>query len=281
VRLAAYLLAADPTWIEKSVRAYYDQVEEILVSYDEDGIGWSGSRVHSEEAVARLRAIDSAGKMRFVGGNHHDLSTGPENEIRQRQAALDAVATTVDWVLQIDSDEVVPDIDVVIAALRHADDRGLRAVEWPMRVLFRRLNDREYLVVTGKNGRGHFEYPGPIAVRAGVRFRDARQGDGPFLRPVVAGDVSSLQVSREAAEDEDRSFTITPSQAILHNSWGRSPAVIRRKVRAWGHHDGWRTWRHYLLTWLPSRYLWRWQRELHPFSDGLWPRLAKIEIDGD
>jgi hypothetical protein len=187
VRLAAYLLAADPTWIEKSVRAYYDQVEEILVSYDAEGIGWSGSRVQSEAAVARLRAIDVAGKMRFVGGDYHSLPTAPANEIRQRQDALDAVAPTVDWVLQIDSDEVVPDMGVLTAALHHADERGLRAVEWPMRVLFRRLNSRVYLVVTGKDGRGHFEYPGPIAVRSGAVFRDARQGDGPFLRPGGGG----------------------------------------------------------------------------------------------
>jgi hypothetical protein len=281
VRLAAYLLAADPTWIEKSVRAYYDQVEEILVSYDEDGIGWSGSRVQSEDTIARLRAIDVAGKMRFVGGEYHSQPTAPAGEIHQRQAALDSLATAADWVLQIDSDEVVPDMDVLIAALHHADERGLRAVEWPMRVLFRRLNDREYLVVTGKDGRGHFEYPGPIAVRPVAVFRDARRVDVPFLRPVVEGDDSSLQLTREPATGEDRSFTITADQAILHNSWGRSPAVVLRKVRGWGHNDGWRTWRHYLLTWLPSRYLWRWQHELHPFSEGLWPRLAKIEVDSD
>jgi hypothetical protein len=281
MRLAAYLLAADPTWIERSVRAYYDQVEEILVSYDEDGIGWSGSRIESEDSIARLRAIDVANKMRFVGGDYHQQPTAPAGEVHQRQAALDRLAATADWVLQIDTDEVVPDVAALIAALHHADDRGLRAVEWPMRVLFRRLNSRVYLVVAGKSGQGHFEYPGPVAVRSGTTLREARQTDLPFLRPVVAGDDSSLQLTREPATGEDRSFTIEATQAILHNSWARSPAVVRRKVRAWGHNDGWRTWRHYLLTWLPSRYLWRWQRELHPFSDGLWPRLAKLEIDRD
>jgi hypothetical protein len=281
VRLAAYILAADPTWIEKSVLAYYDQVEEILVTYDEAGIGWSGTRIESEDSIARLRAIDGAGKMRFVAGDYHSQPTAPAGEVYQRQAALDSLAATADWVLQIDSDEVLPDADALIAALRYADDRGLRAVEWPMRVLFRRLNSRVYLVVTGKDGRGNFEYPAPIAVRSGTTLREARHADVPFLRPVVEGDGSSLQLTREPATGEDRSYTIEESQAILHNSWGRSPAVVRRKVRAWGHNDGWRTWRHYLLTWLPSRYLWRWQRELHPFSDGLWPRLAKIEIDSD
>jgi hypothetical protein len=281
VRLAAYVLAADPTWIEKSVKAYYDQVEEILVTYDEAGIGWSGTRIESEDSIARLRAIDVAGKMRFVGGDFHNQPTAPAGEVHQRQVALDSLAATADWVLQIDTDEVLPDADALITALHRADDRGLRAVEWPMRVLFRRLNSCVFLVVTGKDGRGHFEYPGPIAVRSGTTLRDARQADVPFLRPVVAGDDSSLQLTREPATGEDRGFTIEESQAILHNSWARSPAVVRRKVRGWSHNDGWRTWRHYLLTWLPSRYLWRWQHDLHPFSEGLWPRLAKVEIDGD
>jgi hypothetical protein len=278
VRLAAYVLAADPTWIERSVAAYYDQVETILVSYDADGLGWTGSPVESEESLARLRAVDHAGKMQFVGGDHHSLPTAPANETRQRQAAIDALADSADWVLQVDSDEVLPDVDQLITALQHADDRGLRVVEWPMRVLFRQLSEHKYLVVTGKTGRDTFEYPGPVAVRPPVELRDARRVDEAFLRVVVDGDRDSLQVTRAAITGEDRSFVVAADAALLHNSWARSPAVIRRKVRAWAHYEGWRTWRHYLLTWLPSRYLWRWQRDLHPFSQGLWPRLKKVEI---
>lgn len=279
MRLAAYVLAADPTWIEKSVAAYYDHVAEIVVSYDDDGLGWTGSRVSSDEALARLRAIDPAGKMRFVGGNHHSLATAPVNELQQRQEALDSLADAADWVLQIDTDEVLPDVDVLTAALQHADAHGLQIVEWPMRVLYRQLSPRDFLVVTGKDGRGSFEYPGPIAVRPGVVLNDARRADGPFLRPVVDGDDASLQVVRPPVDGEDRSFRIREDQTILHNSWARSPAVVLRKVRSWGHYAGWRSWRYYAGTWLPSKYLWRWQRDLHPFSDGLWPRLAKVTLD--
>ena len=122
--------------------------------------------------------------------------------------------------------------------------------------------------------------PGLIAVRSGAVFRDARQGDAAFLRPVVGGDDSSLQLTRDAVTGEDRSFTITAEQAILHNSWGRSPA--RRTPQGPGvetHQRLAHLGRHYLLTWLPSPYLWRWQRDVHPFSEGLWPRLTKVEID--
>lgn len=279
MRVTAYVVVADPTWIEKSVAAYYDRVDAIVVSHDVDGLGWTGAPVDSASCLTRLKAIDTAAKLRFVTGDYHQSTSAPENELAQRRAALAAAGAEADWVLQIDTDEVLPDVDALVHALRHAEDRGLGIVEWPMRVLYRRLDDRSYLVVTGRNGHGTFEYPGPIAVRPGVRLNDARRADGPFLRPLVEGDDASLQVTRPPEDGEDRSFTVTEPQTILHNSWARSPAVVRRKIRAWGHYEGWRSWRYYLGTWLPSRYLWRWQRDLHPFAAGLWPRLGKVEID--
>ena len=54
----AYILAADPAWIEASVRSYYDRVERIVVSYDEDGLGWTGVPLDIEQCLRRLRAMD-------------------------------------------------------------------------------------------------------------------------------------------------------------------------------------------------------------------------------
>ena len=55
-------------------------------------------------------------------------------ETAQRTAALAAAAEGADWVLQIDADEVLPDRDALVAALRTAEELGLPALEWPMRV---------------------------------------------------------------------------------------------------------------------------------------------------
>ncbi len=42
MRLNAYVLAADPAWIEESVASYYDLVQRILVSFDDSGTSWTG-----------------------------------------------------------------------------------------------------------------------------------------------------------------------------------------------------------------------------------------------
>ena len=60
MKLAAYILAADPAWIDWSVPSYYDLVDRIIVSYDGDGLGWTGAPLQIEECLNRLRAIDVA-----------------------------------------------------------------------------------------------------------------------------------------------------------------------------------------------------------------------------
>ena len=50
MRLTAYILAADPAWIEASIQSYYDIVEQIVVCYDRDRLGWTGPRSPSTSA---------------------------------------------------------------------------------------------------------------------------------------------------------------------------------------------------------------------------------------
>ena len=53
----AYVLAADPAWIEESVASYYDFVKRIFVSFDETGTSWTGHPLDPTEAVNRLKAV--------------------------------------------------------------------------------------------------------------------------------------------------------------------------------------------------------------------------------
>src|SRR5437763_17068175 len=103
MRLKAYILAADPNWIEASVLSYYDHVDEIVVSYDDSGIGWSGHPIPVDECLRRLRAIDERKKFRFVGGSYFRPGHSPmANDTNQRQCAIDAIGDSADWIIELD-----------------------------------------------------------------------------------------------------------------------------------------------------------------------------------
>jgi hypothetical protein len=274
LRLKAYVLAADPAWIEASVLSYYEYVAEIVVSYDESGRGWTGAPIDVATCLRRLREIDRAGKMRFCGGSFYRAELGPMGcDTFQRSAAIAAVGADADWVLQLDTDEVLPDPDALLAVLRCADEMGAFAVDWPMRVLYQRLRDGRYLEVCDQDGSDRFEYPGSVAVRAGAVLDHSRFTKELTVRAVVRGDDRSLQLRAPAAPNERRIEIDSAQMAIIHNSWARSEASIRSKIASWSHNEGLKSRLYYHVRWRPTPYLWRWTRDFHPFARGLWPAL--------
>ena len=274
MRINAYLLAADPTWIEHSICSYYDLVGKIFVSYDETGRGWTGSPVNSEQCLHRLRAVDTQKKMRFLPGSYTGNKQSPINgDTRQRQEALDAASEEADWVLQLDTDEVLPNPLLLASMLDKAAAAGFAAVEWPMRVLFRRLTSGKYLEVCAKTGEDRFEYPGPVAVQPGTTLVDARRARGPFLRLCARGDKNSLQIVQAPQAEETRWECLDSQDAIIHNSWARDARSIRSKIASWGHNEGYKTWLFYYLRWKPAPVLWFLMRDFHPLYPSLWPAL--------
>ena len=256
--------------------SYYDLVERIVVSYDADGLGWTGAAVDVEQCLGRLRAIDRDSKMEFRPGHFarpEFFGRPMENDTHQRQVALDEAGVGADWVLQLDTDEVLPQSNKLADVLTRPQPGDAVAVEWPMRVLFRQLRDGRYLEVCATDGTDRYEYPGPIAVRPGVRLTDARRCEGATIRPVVRSDASSLQIASPPGPFEHRTLSIEPSEAIVHNSWARTATEVKSKVASWSHADGWRTRAFYYLRWRPAPWAWRITRDFHPFAHGLWPAL--------
>lgn len=279
-RIGAYVLPGDTVWLERTLRQYYPMLDDLVVPLPDDGLGWTGVPIPVAEALELIRAADTRGILRVIPGRWSDKANPMRADTAQRQAAVDALSAGVDWILQIDNDEYLPLPERLELALDEADRRGIASVEWPMRVLYRRTRRRVFEVVTA-DGRPRYDYPGPIAVRAGARLRDARRASGDFLRLVVEGDDGSLQVNRRPEEGEHRVELLTHDDAILHNSWAREPAETRQKIASWGHASGGRFNSYYWLKWWPSPALWRVQRDLHPFSRGLWPALRPRPNDGD
>lgn len=276
VRVGAYLLAGDPVWLASSLSRYYDFLDDLVVVAPEDRLGWMGRPIPVDECLDIIRRLDERGIARIVWGSWRDVIDPLRADTAQRQAGIDALGDSVDWVLQVDNDELLPDPTGLLALLGEAERRSLPAVEWPMRVLFRRLADGSFLQVVGSDAAPRYDYPGPVAVRAGSKVIQARRTQGPWLRAVVRGDTVSRPLLNDLADGEVRLECLEPAQAIVHNSWGRDRRAVYRKVTTWGHASGWRGQLYYWGTWLPASVTWRVLRDFHPFARGLWPRLGRV-----
>lgn len=279
-RLGAYVLPGDTVWLERTLRQYYPLLDALVVPVPQDGRGWTGVPIPVGEAVALIRGVDIRGIMATVSGSWINAENPMRADTAQRQAAVDTLSPAVDWILQLDNDEYLPHPEELHRVLDEADRQGVDAVEWPMRVLFRRTKTR-VLEVVAADGRARYDYPGPIAVRAGARLRDARRAEGSFLRLVVSGDAGSLQVSRPVEPGEHRVVLLEHEDAIIHNSWARDTTATRQKMASWGHATGIRSSSYFWFRWWPSPLLWRLQKDVHPFARGLWPALRPRPNRGD
>lgn len=231
-RVAAYVLLADPSFLVESIRAYYPYVDRIILSYDETSTSWTGTALPVAQCRELVRALDRDRKCVEMPGRFARLEHEPlENDTFQRQAALDAASDGADWVLQLDTDEVMLRPESFFAALWRADRAGASGLEYPARWLYTRGRSGRYLELSSRFWHYAASYPGPLAVRAGTALRLARQSDVPLYRVDFQRRNTDPWHPTDAKVDE----VIRPDEAVLHFSWVRDPAVIRRKFGWSGH----------------------------------------------
>lgn len=276
MKLKAYILLADPNWIETSVRSYYDWVEEILVSYDQDGMGWSGQPIPVDVCLRRLRAIDKDKKLRFLGGNfYRPQFKAMENDTYQRQCAIDEIGTSADWILELDTDEVLPNPRAFVEGLA-AVPKDKAIVEWPMRVFFQKCPDGRFLEVSTFFRRQMTEYPGPVATRPGVRLDCARCA---FSVPKWRFDIRRRTYD-PAANAWYRADAVIPKEdAILHFSWVRSEADILKKVSGWSHATDFSGEKYFKNVWKVAPQKWPFIYNFHPIWPKRWRALKPVSLD--
>ncbi|MCR6493776.1 hypothetical protein [Cellulomonas sp. P24] len=185
MRVHAYVLAADPHFLRESIAAYYDRVERIVVSYDRSARSWTGTPLPVDECLAVIRDLDAAGKCVLAPGDYARTDVDPlENDTYQRQHALDEAGDGADWVLQLDTDEVLGSLPTFVGALERADAVGAAGLDYPARWLYSRVGPGRYLEAsrrfwgaggelprTGGGARGHVSPPGPTGRRAALPCR--------------------------------------------------------------------------------------------------------------
>lgn len=254
MRLHAYVMAADPAFLAASVLSYYGVVDRIVVSYDEDGRSWAGHEIPVDLCRSILRELDADGRCVFSPGRFVRPDLHPmEAETAQRQAALDEASSGADWVLQLDTDEVIPDVDAFVGTIASAEAAGAGGLEYPARWLYSRTAAGRFLERSGRFGGITASYPGALAVRAGARLTRARQPASPLFRV----DVRPWNTDPSHPRDALVHRVVDPGQAVLHYSWVRTADTMRRKLGWSGHApdtDGAREYRR-----------WEW-RKRHPIA---------------
>ncbi len=248
MKINAYIMAADPAWIENSVLSYYDKIEKLVVSYDENSTSWTGERLDVEQCLRRLKAIDSKGKMVFAPGHYARLNHEPmENDTYQRQCALEEAAPGADWVIQFDTDEVMADPDEFFSCLREADEKGFSALNYPSRWLYKRIGYRHYLEQCSRFWRTVGAYPGPMAIKNGTHLKLARQTEAPSFYV----DFRFKSTDFSGPPDTVVHRVIKSEQAIMHYSMVRSEKELRHKTKAWSHSND-RNWNPEIERWVWS-----------------------------
>lgn len=234
LRITAYVLAGDPWWVEESVLAYYPMVDRIVVSYDKSGRSWSGEPLPVDEALAHLRSIDVDGKCVFAPGDYSRPGEfALDTETAQRQAVLDQASEGADWVLQLDTDEVIGDRSTFLSCLAETEAAGMHGLEYPARYLYTRLRRGFFLEHCTRMWGIEGNYPGPVAVRAGTTLAHIRQAHVPLFRVDFKAHNTDPAHPRDAIVHR-----IVPlSSGIRHYSWVRSVEYMHRKAGWSGHAD--------------------------------------------
>lgn len=232
MRRTAYVLVADPSFLRSSLLAYYDHVDRVVLSYDASATSWTGTPLPVQECLDVVAELDVDGRCEHLPGDWARPEQPPlDVETAQRQAALDHASAGADWVLQLDTDEVMLDPSAFLAALEEADARGAGALDYPSRWLYTRTAPGRYLEASSRLGRPRASYPGPLAVRAGTRLRHARQTDAPSYRV----DLRPWSTDPAHPHDAPVDAVVRPEEAVLHFSWVRDPALMRKKLGWSGH----------------------------------------------
>ena len=235
--------------------SYYDLVDRIVVSYDAEHLGWTGVPIDVEQCLRRVRAVDRNGKCDYRPGHYARpayFDQPMENDTHQRQVALDQASEAADWVLQLDTDEVIGDSGVFSRAIVAAANRGMCALNYPSLWLYSHAYRRWYLEKCRRGWRRAASYPGPLAVAAGTRVYSARRVSRTpekYYHVDLSDRASSMAHPNHILVDQ----VVQWREAVFHFSWVRSADWLRNKFKSWSHAND-QDWNPEVVDWLKAQH---------------------------
>jgi hypothetical protein len=232
--IAAYICLGDPAWIEASVQSYYPHVSKIIATYDRDGLSWTGPKIDIDVCIERLKAIDVEQKVEFVADNFSVSSNYDNpmlNDTLQRQVGVDFASQYGDWVLQLDTDEIIANWKVFVAQIQYANANEFDAVYFPSIYVYKLISRTLALESCRRWGVRQPGYPGPLCVRAGTKLYLSRRSRGRTLHVACQGALDTV-IEQNATISAVR---VPESDCVVHITKGRTPEYMKKKFETWSH----------------------------------------------
>ncbi len=182
-----------------AIESYYAIADEIILGIDKESLTWAGNKVViPPEFFACIEGLDKDKKIKIISDYFCTELNPMDNDIRERTILANSCKEG-NWVVQIDSDEVIQNQeefrDQILSAPKDCQVR----MTW--KTLFKRLPEGDL-------------YISPHTETTTVASMDRHS----FV---------SARVTNQKA------FTI--KGFLLHNSWGRTELELYTKLTNWGH----------------------------------------------
>lgn len=232
--IAAYICLGDPAWIEASVQSYYPYVTKIIATYDRDGLSWTGPKIDIDVCIERLKAIDVENKVEFFADNFSVPSNYDNpilNDTLQRQIGVDLASQYGDWVVQLDTDEIIANWKVFATQMEFANANNFDAVYFPSIYVYQLISRTIALESCRRFGGRQAGYPGPLCIRANSELYLSRRSRGRTLHVACQGSFNTVIEDHATVS----STTVSESDCVIHITKGRTPASMEQKFLTWGH----------------------------------------------
>jgi hypothetical protein len=239
-----FLVAYDYDLLKCALPLIYKEASYIVLALDKDCRSFSGNQFEvSIEFFEWVKKFDIQKKILWNRGDFYQPHIAPlEVETLTRNRLFDVLTETVDWYVQLDSDEYFIDFNGFKRWLSEYDCRDINAIKVYLKSIFKQ----------GKNG---FYTVGSLTESVVVACR----------KPLY-------QSTRHPVGEQYEFAPFT----ILHQSWARKDAEVQFKLSNWGHKNDLAAAKFYKLWSSCNQTNYRFYRYFHPLHPPLWPFLEFV-----
>lgn len=242
-----YLAAYDYELLKQSLPTVYAEADKIVLSIDKDRTTFAGEPFTvAPSFFTWLKGFDTDNKISLYEDGFYvpGLNT-MEAETCQRNMLAKFMGEG-GWHIQVDVDEYFPDFPKLISDLRSWEQKS-KGTNLTFRAYWRsifKITEQGYFLIDGSRENFALATNNPVYERA--RYNHSNQN-------------------------------VTLNHIVLHQSWGRTPEDLLKKLRNWSHNTDFDTEAYFRFWESINVYNYRYFHNFHPVYPEYWKNLAFIE----